>query len=232
MKYDQSEYNKPEWWDANLKWVLSQKPLFAKGKLQYKYMEMLGQSGHEMYGRMSRHLKTPKDFIGVDTSLACIMHSALRKDPFRVVFRDIYAAAASEERLGVLNLDTESAASDNWWDSNWRKLRGVVAQASSKCPSFVLILNHTLDQPYTVRNADVLHRHAENVYKTFRECDGKKWRIPSVDAMVRGVGDKVTLDKVGAFHIYRSEGRVLRMVTIRMVFNGKHRSVSIEGVRG
>jgi hypothetical protein len=193
---------------------------------------MLGDSGIHTYELWKPYLLTPRQFIGVDID-PCVVNRCLQGflsrpslDRFRAVLGDAYQVAVQASKLpeypaGVFLFDDMGlAGSDSWWMEHRGLLRQTVRTAIARLGACVVLINRSLERSEGGPEK-ALEQYAKHLQGVFGEYGLTTDRL---------LGDRSELPKlfnfgsrndpegrnVGAFQVYRSEGRVTRMATIRL----------------
>jgi hypothetical protein len=244
-------FNKPNWRRANFAFIQQNAPLDRGGMLRFPYIELLGntptessettkRSVPEMFQLMERMIPEPQFFIGVDRDPVVVLRHMLNTHPFRIVYGDFFDIVLRElprstemgaaippnvPRLlspAIFNYDGQNwVGSPKWWETEGKRMRETVQRSVGANGIALFILNHVLSvrgEARTRRPAR-LRQHTEALLRLFHD-----WNPPPLQAIF---DDKLPPDDglhdrmVGAYHLYRSEGRPTEMATLRMVFDRK-----------
>lgn len=232
-------FDKCGWRDRNFQWLRKEKALWKGDKFAYRYMEMIGLSGVQMYQLLRPYLPSSLFFSGVDTDETIIMSHLLDKVPFPLTYGDIFAAALhmlqtkEGPKLGVLNCDTTNGIRPQWWDRKLEPLRRIVDLGTASCPKFCLILNHTLDRgglPQT-KTIDRLRTERDGILQVFTG-----WNLTTKDfagmevASQPGFAPRSEEEPTwaGPFEVYHSRNKTVRMVTLRMAFDRARKRITLD----
>lgn len=227
-------FSKAPWRTANLAWMRAQKPLWSRdGKLSYAYMEMLGLTGNEMYDLLKPMLPKATYFHGVDRNAACLMKHVLDGVPFGLEHGDFFSVAfhrlqAKEVPFAVFNFDTVESARLQWWRDKREVLRDILRLSASSAPVVTLIFNHVLDAGFEpgMSIMERVERHARGLCETF-----SGWGL-NEQTFLRGTErlktERNVTGALGGFELYRSEGKDLRMITIRLAFDSRRKVCRVE----
>lgn len=249
----QHSFEKPHWRKQNLRWLLGTQRLVGppgspdSGRLLCSYVEMVGETGIEMYELLRPHLIRSSQFIAVDNDMATLTNLYLgfieKSEAPTIVKGDIYrvAKAASEmvpHPAAMFNFDTTNVLGEGSLDDYRGSLvADAVRRAMSRMGSCSLILNHVLDRGRG-SNSQRLAEHSKAISRYLTE-----WHLTSDRLMGDRSGaealaeDRDYVGKIGAYDVYRSERpeagsdprpRHLRMATLRMRFQANGVRLEIE----
>jgi hypothetical protein len=235
-----SSYQKDPWRDRNVEFCTTR--VIKNGYLPCSYLELLGLSGFESYNKLRRYLRDPSQFIGVDKDLSVIATyrnlgipgSTIPRPEFQVVWKDdAYGWAVelsrSSQPIGVFNFDdTIEAGSDGWygWGTNLDLIASCIAPNTvRKLGSCSIFINASFGRFDPKEHGTLLIRHANMITSALLKY---RWAGSGVDhgiligsdAELRQLESTTYSGNVGCFDIYTSEGRILRMATLRLHFNG------------
>lgn len=238
---DRSDFDKPpEWWERNVQFIQNSR-LYSNEKITSSYVEMFGISGLKMFERLRPHLSDPKQFIGVEENVLVAYENRSRLiasalgDRFDAPYGDFFHCAlaaadpvntAPRPSAAIFNVDdTKQNSCATWWQARGPMLVAIVREALKHHPEALLILNGSLD-----RGEQTLTERLVEVTKHVCECF-TAWRLNQVAFLGRDYcavkdvaadcGRKKPEEKpewAGAFQVYRSGGRSLRMATLRLKF--------------
>ena len=235
-------FGKEYWRRGNLKFIQSRPGLWdgsGRGrKLKVAYREMLGGSGHEMFDLLDKAKALPNSlhFEGVDNNPEVLMRHALAipQRSFKIIHGDFFASTLRRldqqiPRLGIVNADTENAIKEEWWQKHGEHLRNIV-QTGSETPDFTLILNFVLghgggDDATVPRQ---IKWYTNGISQAFRGWGGLKDLLNGTDRIITEMPPKGGGLKAGIFDVYQSEGKVVRMMTVRMSFNKRENKVTFD----
>ena len=229
-----SSFEKPEWREENLQFLLGRgggrrpSPLVRNGKITCAYAEMCGESGFAFFEMMRPFLTSPKHFLGIDNDPVVSFKNVTRlldvpvEERFEFAHGDFYRVChRALDRgfpLAAINVDDTAHAGETWWRDSGRALVEVVRRVLKAQPTISLILNCSLDEPKQTVAERSLREHAMEMSRYFAEWDLSP-RALGVGEIGK-VGSTQFVGWAGAFQVYRSAGRPLRMVTVRMKING------------
>lgn len=237
---NRSDFDKPRAWRESTISCITDSKLVSRGKLVASYMEMVGVSGLEMFTLMENILPSPEMFIGVEIDpvvLYRVRREALaRKLGLQIVFGDFYRCcsvlAQKPNALyalpGVFVADeTEQLAREGWWHKEWRMLAIAIESSIKSYGEAVVVLNSTID-----RSVLSPSRHLREICDHFdRYCSA--WRQLGPLIMDFSIVDDAAFGDrapvwIGPFQVYKSEGRHLRMATLRVRFTQSTRKIYTE----
>jgi hypothetical protein len=229
-------YDKDPWRGQNVRFVLGTQRLVSAGRVVCSVMEMFGLSGTDSFRAWRPHLRSARQFLGVENdpaTIALAWAALAAVDPAErpaLALADAYSAAARaagswSPPVGVFVFDTSGAAGAAAMSALRGDLsREAVRLAVARYGSAVVILNHALDRgPGTPSQR--LAAHSEAVVGAFGEWGLSPARLMGkLDAAA--ADDRVHEGAVGAFDVYRSASiasddarhRRMRMATLRMRF--------------
>lgn len=235
---DRSDFDKPEAWrDRNLD-VIKRSHLFSDGAIRCSYVEMFGNSGWKMLERLRPYLLDARQFIGVDRD-AIVTYDNRRsmaempeKDWFEAPLDDFFHCCldvvnpentAPRPSAAIFNIDeTRQTSSARWWTDHGRSLVEIVSCALVHHPEAILLLNCSLD-----RNGARLDEQLKSM--TVQVCEYfRKWSPERIAFLGRNYCEARAVDHrfgwneptwMGAFQIYRSNARSVRMATLRLKFD-------------
>jgi hypothetical protein len=237
MKKPYEYYHKTNWRLRNL--AFCKEYFIRDGYFPYSYFELLGFSGHRSYETMSKYLRDPKQFIGVDndirTMAVCLgdglgipEFNPIPEVPFRHILAsgyDIALKMCNESKpntpIGVFNFDdTRAIGLESSWKDKIGTLMKVAAKTVRTLGSCGVILNGSM----TIR--DPIGHLKEHV--TMLRLEAKKLGLALPESEVLGnldlrkevVAKQDFTGPVGALDINKSDGQVYRMVTLRLFFKG------------
>jgi hypothetical protein len=235
-------FNKTPWRQENVRWVGQHKRHLcgSDGKLKYAYIDLFGDSGEAMHAELVKAKLLPNGktdlFVGLDNEPEHLLKYILRqekagKEPdFRLVFGNAYSVVPNmlrkKEPLGIVALDTTNGINPRWWTNHVDSLQELVRLGSAKCDRFLLLLNHVLDRGGEA-DLDAMGRigqHADHLVQTF-----KPWSLQKNDLLpgAEQVSETGFLGFAGGFEIYRSGNKALRMVTVRLAFDGRNKRTTV-----
>ena len=234
-----SDFDKPDAWRESTLTCIRGSSLCHRGQVTCSYVEMLGLSGYVMFERMRGMLTSPQQFIGVEEDPA-ILYTARRDAErrghgFQIALGDFYsycvrsAEAAFTDPLppaAIFNADETHQTSNEGW---WQNRSGTIVQALEKAVAHygdaIFVLNCSLDRsPRGQTSADQLVELARSVGTYFG-----KWKFDRTSLLGRDCVYAARVDDqafgrnepawAGAFQIYGSGNRKLRMATLRLRFD-------------
>lgn len=174
--------------------------------------------------------------------------------PFNAPHADIYVVAMEEAQRGtptaaIFDFDlTQQVGNQDFWYKYGQDFTRLVDTALKSAPEVVFLLNNTLDRSSREHPPETrLRQHAEEIAKRFSAFgvtperllgrrDGRVF-LPKADLVRNRLDDEdqgrrpqnvLYTGRVGAFEVYRSEGRPSRMATVRFRLT-QNRTAIIEG---
>lgn len=231
-------YNKPEWRQRHIAFMQASR-IYDRtaNKFTHRIVTLCGLSGHRFYDECKRYLISPEYLLSVDNDIRviyshmkrfCRLPASATADGFRPILSDIgliiHRALHEQPLPAIFDFDTTNlVGNDRWWRGNEKLLQTVVMASA---PEIVVMLNHTLDNvkgtpgnPHI--RSDALIRHATYVESLFGKYGmkvsrllGKDFRETARRVDVTGQ-ERIENEYVGAFDIYRSHDKTLRMATLR-----------------
>jgi hypothetical protein len=224
------KFNKQPWRLRTFQSMRSESRLWDGFKLRGIYAEMTALSGHEMYLILKEHKALEKPYYFVGSDLNVKVYVELREDkergkiPWTVAFGDIIQVVQqiihNKDGLpvAVLNMDGfDQVGGSKWWSETASPLVEIVEDSVRRLGSFMLILNKTLDTRTKSDPLEALRTQTALLCKVF----GKRWPLSHSDIVTDippEVANRSFVGDVGAFQIYKSKGRQLRMATLRLAF--------------
>jgi hypothetical protein len=227
-------YLKDDWRRRTLACIASAKSQWKKGKLDYAYLELFGRSGFAMYDLLRDHLPhkggRTEHFIGIDHRPEVLLDAVLDRTPnfplyFGDAFADVPLLFKQGRRIGTVMLDTTNGARPSWWQGKRESLRSIASEGTRVCPTFLLMLNHTLTRGHEKGTSlsERIRAHADSVAATFN-----LWGLEArslTEGLAEGLAAlplaRGAFTEAGAFDIYRSEDHTLYMMTVRLVFDAR-----------
>jgi hypothetical protein len=205
--------------------------LWDGDQLRCGYLEIFGDSGIHMYQLLSEAgaLRSKDQFIAVDQDMSVVFrHRANPEicDKLTMVHGDAYVVAsrvAHEGTVGFYNFDGTDMGTPAWWDRHSRLLCEIVSKTVSRWGACMVSFNKSMDRlPQGFSPSDFLKQQAD------LSCAALlgRWGVLPKNLIegtssVHCVDDRKWTGRAGAYQVYRSEGRVLRMATLRLYFRGR-----------
>jgi len=231
-----TDYRKDDWRLINLRFISTCEELWdGAGKLKYSYLELVGESGKEMYALLADKLHNPKQFIGIDKKLDIIYQHWKDNVPWMAARADGYikarfvASLSKEERreigltnypLAIYGFDDSYNVGGKWWNTEMELLQDIVQHTLEQAATCVLILNNTLDRNTLdgkrIEAQVALKTHTEKLCETFKNWKLTPERILGPNLKELKLVEQGWIGWAGGYHIYKSEKRPLRMATIRL----------------
>lgn len=230
-----ASFDKMPWRRRNVAFYQSVRALWSNDILRVRLLEMAGDSITDSFSLFKGKVYDPAQLIGVDKDykivdkLRVAMSAAAPADRFRLVAGDAYRQAKaliaepSPWPLAILVFDgTNTAGVQSWWDLYGALLADVVREVHRTAGLCALVLNHTLTHRPTPNDAtpadERLRAHTAMITRCFRDWGMRQDAIlPARLAPRAAPGD--FLGQLGAYDIYKSEKRALRMATLRLLFH-------------
>lgn len=244
MSHKKMSFQKTPWRRQNIHWISGYRKFLCelegknKGHLKYAYVDLFGDSGHEMHTELVDAKYLPKGFtnhyIGLDNEPEHLLGYVLRtgkKPQFRLCFGDAFSNLPDMMRknappIGIVGLDMTNGINSKWWENHTDSLRNIVELGTQGPHRFLLLLNHVLDLGGEA-NLDAMGRidlHTKHLLQTFAPWDLQKQDLVTGVELAREPGFK---GFAGGFEIYRSDDKTLRMVTVRLAFDGRSKRTTV-----
>lgn len=225
-----TDFNKDPWRRRNLQFLQS----VFRGKMPGTYVEYLGKSGGESYKLLkdAKLLRSPKNFVGFDTSADVIFHHWYQQSPFRYALGDINVHGPVLIREDIdpvvaLCYDTTHKLASSKVEDTLTGLHNNVSACVLRTPTVAAILNFVFD-----RNVDHDHTRFKTFTQTLASLFKPAWMF-DVDHFLRGTDiafEKRFLSEdggfAGPFDIYKSANGKLRMATVRLKFDQPTRRIT------